>query len=694
MAMDVRSGAAIEERIGELLRRLTLAEKLSLVGGSGSWHTTAVPRLGIPAIKMTDGPLGARGAGFGGATSACFPSGSALGASWDPDLVREVGAALGQEARSKGARVLLAPTVNIHRHPLAGRNFECFSEDPFLSSRMAAAYIQGVQSQGVAATVKHFVCNDSEYQRMTISSDVGERALREIYLPPFEAAVREAGAWALMSAYNRINGTYAAENGPLLLDLLKGEWEFDGLVMSDWWGTRSTAASANGGLDLEMPGPPRYFGEALRAAVEASEVAETTIDDKVLRLLRLMARTGALDDPAEPDERSIDDPDHRVLIRRAARDSMVLLQNEGGVLPLDADGSGLLAVIGPNADVLSVLGGGSARVEPHHVVSVLDGIAARAGAEMEVRFEPGCRIHRRTPAFERGLSIDGDAGPVPGVLVEFFKGLEFEGEPIHSYRGRRLQFSWTGDFAPGVIDGPFSMRARATFVPEESGPYRLTLTSAGLSRLRLDGAVVVDNWTAQTKGSSFYGRGSSEVEATVELVAGAAHAIVLEFQTTTREMVQGAIAGCQPPAPADQLERAVALAARADTAVVVVGLNADWETEGADRVSMDLPGDQDELIRRVAAVNPRTIVLVNAGSAVTMPWANEVAAILQIWYPGQEGGDAVADVLFGEADPGGRLPDTFPVRVEDNPADLTYPGEAGAVAYGEGVFAGYRGRSE
>jgi beta-glucosidase len=325
------------------------------------------------------------------------------------------------------------------------------------------------------------------------------------------------------------------------------------------------------------------------------------------------------------------------------------------------------------------------------VVSVLEGIAARGGEEMEVRFEPGCRIHRGTPAFARGLSVEDGDGPASGAMVEFFSGEEFAGEPVHTYRARRLQFSWTGNFAPGVIDGPFSMRARATFVPEESGPHRLTLTSAGLSRLLLDGAVVVDNWTAQTRGSSFYGLGSSEVEATVELAAGEPHEVLLEFRSTTRGSVQGVIAGCLPPEPADQIDRAVALAARANAAVVVVGLNAGWETEGSDRVSMDLPGDQDELIRRVAAVNGRTIVVVNAGSPVTMPWADDVAAILQLWYPGQEGGDALADVLFGDAEPGGRLPDSFPVRVEDNPADLTYPGEAGAVSYGEGVFAGYRG---
>ncbi len=682
----------IEARIAELLGLLTLDEKVALAAGSDAWHTTAIQRLGIPAIKVTDGPNGARGASFGGTTSACFPCGTALGATWDPELVREVGAALGQEARTKRARVLLAPTLNIHRHPLAGRNFECPSEDPYLSARIAVAYVSGVQSQGVAATVKHFVCNDSEHERMTISSEVSERALREIYLPPFEAAAREGGAWAAMSGYNRINGTYACDHAELLLGLLKGEWGFDGLVMSDWWGTKSTAPAANAGLDLEMPGPARYFGERLREAVASGEVEETVVDDKVRRLLRLALRTGALTDPPEGPEESIDDPARRVLIRRAAAASMVLLRNEGSVLPLDPRGSGLLAVIGPNADDLSAQGGGSARVEPPHVVSAFEGLAAAAGPGMEVRFEPGCRIHRRTPTLSRGLSAAGASGPVAGASVEYFNNPDFEGGAVLRQVAPRLQLRWMGDFAPGLITGQFTVRASATFTAAESGAHRLTLASSGLSRLFLDGELLIDNWTEQTPGrSSVMGGGSTEVGAGREFVAGEARSIVVEYQSPVNRGIPGIIVGCLPPASSGLIERAVDLAARAYAVVIVAGSNPEWESEGFDRASMDLPGDQDELIRRVAAANPRTVVVINAGSPVSMPWANDVAAIVQAWYPGQEGGDAIADVLFGGSEPGGRLPTTFPVRVEDSPSDLTFPGEAGQVSYGEGIFVGYRG---
>ena len=676
--------------IEALIAQLTLEEKVLLCAGADTWRTAAIPRLGIPAIKVTDGPNGARGAGFTGTTSACFPCGTALGATWDPELVREVGAALGEEARSKGARVLLAPTLNIHRHPLAGRNFECPSEDPSLAAAYAKAYVEGVQSRGVAATAKHFVCNDQEYQRMTISAEVGERALREIYLPPFEAAVREAGAWALMTAYNRINGIYASEHAALLRGLLEGEWGFDGLVMSDWGGTHSAAEAANAGLDLEMPGPAVWFGERLREAVASGQVAESVLDEKVRRLLRLAVRTGAFDDPEEPPERSVDDPAHRALIRRAARDGMVLLRNDG-VLPLDPTRAGLIAVIGPNGDTLTALGGGSARVEPHHLVQPLDAIRERVAGAAEVRFEPGCRIDRGTPPLGRGLTTAGPAGPVPGATVEYFDNPDFAGEPVLTHTAPRLQLTWLGQFHGGRISGQFSVRARGTFTPEESGVHRFTLTSAGLSRLLLDGELLVDNWTQQTRGTTFFGRGSAEVGASIELRAGEPHELVVEFQSRPRAGIAGVNAGCLPPEPPDLMERAVALAARAETVVVVAGLTAEWESEGFDRASMALPGRQDELIRRVAAAHPRTIVVINAGSPVSMPWAEDVAAVLQAWYPGQEGGDAIADVLFGAVDPGGRLPTSFPYRVEDCTADLTYPGDAGSVVYGEGMFVGYRG---
>ncbi len=678
--------AETETRIEALLGQLTLEEKLSLCAGVDAWHTAAIPRVGIPAIKVTDGPHGARGGTFGENTAASFPCGTAMGATWNPELVFETAAAIGQEARSKQARVQLAPTVNIHRHPMAGRNFECYSEDPFLTSRLAVAFVQGVQSQGVAATVKHFVCNDSEFERMTISSEVGERALREIYLPPFEAAVREAGAWAVMTAYNRINGVYAAEH-PELLSLLKDEWGFDGLVMSDWWGTKSTIPSANAGLDLEMPGPGYHFGKRLAEAVESGEVAESVIDEKVRRLLRLAIRTRAFDEPSGMDEMEDDRPEHRALIRRAATEAMVLLKNDGDLLPLHPERGRLIAVIGPNGDELCGQGGGSSRVEPHHERPFLEALREAVGPGVHVEFEAGCRIQRRTPTL--GAHLMRDDG-LSGVGVEFFDNPDFEGDPVLRRTARRFEFRWLGATRPRGITGKFSLRAKATFTAPAAGVYRFTITSAGLSRLSVDGELILDNWTEQTPGRSFYGQGSAEVGADIGLEAGETRELVLEYQSPARATIPGVVVGCQVPEPPHGLERAVALARRADAVVLVAGLNADWEAEGTDRVSLSLPGDQDELITEVAAANPNTVVVLNAGSPVAMPWVHEVRAVLQLWYPGQEGADALTDVLLGLSEPGGRLPTTFAERVEDHPSNLTYPGEGGQVHYGEELAVGYR----
>lgn len=671
-----------EARIQSLLMQLTLAEKVTMAAGVDAWRTAAVPRLGIPSIKVSDGPNGARGDGISGTTSACFPVGTALGATWNPELLRRVGAAIGDEARTKGAQVLLGPTINIHRHPLAGRNFECYSEDPLLSAELAVAFVEGLQGRGVAATMKHFVCNDSEFERHSISSEVGERALHEIYLAPFEAAIRRARAWAVMTAYNRIDGIYACDHDELINGLLKGAWGFDGLVMSDWWGTKSTVAAANAGLDLEMPGPPIFFGQELLAAVEAGDVGEAVVDDKVRRLLRLALRTGALDGPAGAPETSVDDPAHRQLIREAASDGMVLLTNRDHALPLDPKTLRSLAVIGPNAASLTVLGGGSSRVEPHHLVRPLDGLRAQVGRETVIRHEPGCRIDRVTPTLQHGLE---------DARIEFFDNPSMGGQPVLERPTRRLEHLWMSGSAPVAITGQYSFRATATFRPEMSGMHRFTLTSTGLCRLFFDGRLLVDNWDGWTRGSSYYGRGSAEAGAELSLVAGEQHHLLVEYQSPAVGGISGVTVGCREPEPLDLLDRAVALAAESEIVLLFVGLNADWEREGSDRVSLALPGRQDELIERVAAVNPRTVVIVNAGSAVAMPWADRVAAVLYAWYPGQEAGDAIADVVFGACDPGGRLPTTFPVRLEDNPAHLTYPGEAGRVSYGEGVFVGYRG---
>jgi len=674
---------ASEQRIQALLDLMTFEEKITIIGGADAWRTHAIPRAGVPAIKVTDGPHGARGGTFGEYRAASFPCGTALGATWNPELIRKVGAAIGDEARTKQCHVLLGPTLNIHRHPLAGRNFECYSEDPFLVSAIGVAFIQGVQSRGVAATAKHFVCNDSEFERMSISSEVGERALHEIYLPPFEAAVKDGHAWAAMTAYNRINGTYASEH-PQLISLLKDEWGFDGLLMSDWWGTYSTAC-AEAGLDLEMPGRARFFGRRLQAAIDAGEVSTAVFDDKVRRLLRLAVRTGAIDGPPESEEQSIEQPEHRALMRRVVADSIVLLKNEGSLLPLSLSSGTTIALIGPNADLLCMQGGGSSAVEPHRVTSLAGALRAELGPGVTIEYEPGCDITRRAPALGTGLTTpDGSAG----VAVEFFDNPDLEGEPALRRVVPRFEMRWIANSVP--LAGQFSLRGRATFSAPKSGVYQFSLTSAGLSRFYVDGSLLIDNWTSQEPGTSFYGAGSSDVTTHATFEAGSSHEVVLEFQSPGRAGIPGVNLGCRFPAEANPMDRAVELARRADSVVLVAGLTPEWEAEGRDRGSLSLPGRQDELIRRVLEVNQRTVVVLNAGSPVAMPWEPLAPAILQLWFPGQEGGEGLSDVLLGGSDPGGRLPTTFAHRVEDHPSHLTYPGEAGRVHYGEDVFVGYR----
>ncbi len=672
------------DRIETLLQQLTLDEKIALLGGADAWHTVAIPHLGIPAIKMTDGPNGARGASRTGVpTSACFPVGVALGATWDPDLVRQVGEALAEEVQAKGAHILLAPTVNIHRSPLAGRNFECYSEDPFLTGVLASAYIVGLQSRGVAACIKHFVCNDSEFERHTMSSDVTERPLREIYLRPFEIAVQRARPWALMSSYNRINGVWASENRRLLLEILKGEWGFDGLVISDWYGAYSERVIPNG-LDLEMPGPPRWLNRKhVRAALERGEVSEEQLDDKVRRLLRTIERVGAFEHPELRPEQAVDRPGHRALIRRVGAESIVLLKNEGGLLPLDARRPQTIAVIGANARWPSVMGGGSAEVAPHYVISPLEGIKAKTGPETTVAYALGCHIYRRLPGIEPAWLRLPDSDTA-GVLLDYFANDALQGPPSYSEAIPAPEASWFGDFVPGADAHRFSARFTCDLLPAESGRYRLGLSCVGQARLLMDGATLINAWTDKAPLAW------EERQQVVSLEAGRRYRLELHYRWAAEGNWRGLHLGLLPEAETDPLDEAVALAARADVAIVFAGLTKEWESEGFDRENMDLPGRQNELIARVAAANPRTVVVLNAGSPLTMPWLEGVAAVLQAWYGGQEAGNAIADVLFGDAEPGGRLPTTFPKRLADNPAYINYPGENGHVLYGEGLFVGYR----
>ena len=573
----------MSDKIETLISQMTVEEKISLLAGADAWHTVPVKRLGIPVIKTTDGPMGARGADEPDApTSACFPGGSALGATWNPDLVERVGKALADEIKSKGAHILLAPTVNIHRSPIAGRNFECYSEDPYLTSRMAVAYINGLQSQGVGACIKHFVCNDSEFERQSISSEISERPLREIYLRPFQVAIREAKPWAVMSSYNRINGTYASENDYTLLDILKGEWGFDGIVMSDWYGTYSPNVP-KGGLDLEMPGPARWMGEHARQAVQSGELSQDRLDDKVRRLLRTLEKAGAFEQPDLQPERAIDKPEHHQIAREAAAEAIVLLKNANNILPLDADQVKSIAVIGENAKWASIMGGGSVRVSPHYVVSPLDGIQRRAG-EAQVSYALGCSIHRHPPLFDANWLTHG-------LTLQYFANRELAGDPVQTQVTRKMELVWFGDTLPHVEPNNFSVRLTGTFAAPDSGTYVLNLACMGKGRLFIDGQEVINLWDT----SAAPGGGSKTAE--IELAAGQSHELKIEFAVEPGPRWRNLRLGCMPKPPADSIQAAAALAAKSDVAIVFAGLTHEWESEGFDRPDMELPGDQVETDR-------------------------------------------------------------------------------------------------
>ena len=676
----------------DLLRQLTTEEKVFLLSGGDVWRTRAVERVGLPAIKVTDGPNGARGDSTTGARAVCLPASICLASTFDTDLVRSVGALLGRETERKGAHVLLAPTINIARHPLGGRNFESFGEDPFMTSAMAVAYVEGVQdTDGIGACAKHFVANDVEYRRMTVSSEIDERTLREVYLAPFEAVV-DAGVWSLMASYPRLNGQYCTEHEWLLTDLLRNEWGFDGLVMSDWGATHHPTRPVFAGMDLEMPGPPRALGQALLDAVEAGEVPIEVIDRRARRVIDLAARAGRIGVLDEAPERSIDLPEDRALAREVARRGVVLLRNEPvGVvplLPLDATsdaGVGRVAVVGPNADPGVIQGGGSANLAAHHLTSPASGLA---GAFGDITVHPGCRGERYLPLVPASAWIGaGDDRP---VALEVFAADDLSGEPAMVRSASGIGAMVMGGVAGLPDPNYFSNRWSGTLEIDQGGRHQFSVFAVGPCRVLIDGDVLVDNWTAPIPGDGFFQMASTEVVEAIDLEAGSV-SVVVEWTCDPEAILAGLRFGWLPPVDDDQLMAdAIDAAAAADTAIVVVGLDADWETEGHDRPIFGLPGRQNELVRKVAAANPRTIVVVNAGGPVDLPWFDEVPAVVMGWYGGQEFGGALADVVTGVVDASGRLPVTFPRRLLDAPTALDVPGDSGELHYREGLFVGHR----
>ncbi|WP_405139204.1 glycoside hydrolase family 3 C-terminal domain-containing protein [Sphaerisporangium sp. NBC_01403] len=660
----------IEELIGEL----DLPSKVRLLSGAGMWSLPAMPEIGLRRLVMSDGPIGVRGEQWSSSDpSIALPSPTALAATWDVELVRRAGRLLAQEARRKGVHVLLAPTINIHRSPLAGRHFECLSEDPLLTGEIGAAYVEGVQEGGVATTPKHFVANDFETERFTVNVVAGERALREIYLAPFERVV-QAGAWGVMAAYNSTNGTTMTEHGALLRGVLKGEWGFDGFVVSDWTATRSTEAAALGGLDVAMPGPYGPWGDRLVEAVRQGRVPESVVDDKVRRVLRLAERVGALGD-APP--RALPGPaDGRALAREVAARSFTLLRNEGGLLPLRGVRS--VALIGSAAAEARIMGGGSAQVFPDEIVSPLRGLRRREGVDV-----------RHALGNEPRVRLAPLAAPARALF------LSADGETLAEHPLRTAEARWIGELPPGVDASRMAaVELRTAFTPEVCGPHQFSISGAGVFTLAVDGHTVLDETILPPDGDPVSGfLAPPERRIVVELEAGAPVELAVHHATSMLNgmgFIAFALGHADPCADDETLiAEAAGIAAGADVAVVVAATTTEVESEGFDRTSLALPGRQDELISRVAAANPRTIVVVNAGSPVEMPWLDQVAAVLLTWFPGQEAGDALADVLFGDAEPGGRLPTTWPARTEDVPVlDVTPVG--GEVHYDEGLFVGYR----
>ncbi|WP_406054448.1 glycoside hydrolase family 3 C-terminal domain-containing protein [Streptomyces sp. NBC_01077] len=669
-----------DDTLDLILRKLDLVQKVRLLTGASTWRTVDEPAIELRQIVTSDGPAGVRGEAWDERrTSALLPSASAIGALWDEELTEQLGGLLASEAARQGVDVVLAPTLNLHRTPLGGRHFECFSEDPELTGRTGAALIRGIQAAGVAATAKHYVANDSETGRMHVNVRASERVLREVYLAPFEAAV-DAGVWLVMAGYNSVNGASMTAS-PLLAEPLKGDWGFDGVVVSDWGAVRSTVEPALAALDLAMPGPQGPWEESLVRAVQEGRVPEAAIDEKARRLLRLALRVGALGPHRSPRTPGIASRDTRALLRRAAAAGSVLLRNRE-VLPLDPSGLSTVAVIGVHAASPRVQGGGSAGVFASGVVTPLDGIRARLRGRARVVHVPGPSLGVPPAPLDTGRCSNPRSG-APGVLLRL---LDSEGHELHSeHRLSGLQLE------PPVVPGTHTVEISTVIRPEAAGEWTFGIGGFGRMTLTLDEQTVLDGEfpcttddpaivhvtpPLHTARATISTRQPVRLVARRELIPGAGRATIVAAAPPEREA-------------AAALTEAVEAARDADAVIVVVGTTEHTETEGHDRRDLCLGGHQDELVRSVAKVNPRTVAVVNSGGPVELPWRDEVGAVLLTWFPGQEAGSGLADVLFGVVEPGGRLPTTWAASLPDAPVTRSQPIE-GRLDYEEGLHIGHR----
>ena len=670
--------------IKQLIKDLTLEEKVELLSGFDAWQTNKIDRLGIPSIKMSDGPNGVRGDGNSGKSSACFPCAISIGSSWNLNLIKTLGEELASEAQLKDVDVLLGPTINIHRHPLGGRHFECFSEDPFLTGKIAIEYVKGVQSKNIAACLKHFVGNDTEFERYTVSSNIDEKTLREIYLLPFEMAIKEANAKVVMSAYNKLNNIYCSSHENLLISILKDEWRFDGYVVSDWGAARDTVENAIGGLDLEMPGPAKSWGENLITAVSDKEVSEDLINDKVKRILNVASFCKRFENPIRKPERSNDSKLKRKLLKEAAQEGMVLLKNDG-ILPMKKDIKSI-GIIGPNAEKAQIIGGGSATLVPYHESHPVGSFQNNFSEKTIIKSGKGCHTYRYLPEINKSLTKEN------GFLVEYFNVTDNRNDFISSKVLRGSKFWIFEGFAKDIIgteDRPdIFVKFSCTYVPDISGEHAFEIFAIGKSKLLINNEEIIDNWTDPLPGDAFFAHGSSSKRGASHLEKDKSYQIEIQYKFEGN--FPAIYIGCQPPDKIDLLDEALNIAKEVDEVILLVGTNSDWETEGNDRVDFNLPGEQNTLIEKVLEINPNAIIVLNTGSPVDMPWVNKAKSILQSWYAGQEYGDALFEILTGLVNPSGKLPTTFPNRIKDTPAYSCYPGENLQMSYDEKLLIGYK----
>lgn len=682
--------------VEEVMKKLTLSEKVDLLSGIDMWHTKALPQHGIPSVRTSDGPNGVRGTKFfNGVKAACFPCGTGLGATFNTELLEEAGKLMADEAKAKGAHVILGPTINMQRSPLGGRGFESIGEDPFLAGLGAAALVRGIQSKGILATIKHFVCNDHEHKRNAVQAMITERALREIYALPFQLVVKDSQPAAFMTGYNGVNGTYCSENDKLLDKMLRGEWGWEGLVMSDWWGTYSTTEAAIAGLDLEMPGPTRFRGDALKFNVQTDKVREHIIDDRVRTLLEFVKRSYESGVGENAPEKTLDTPETAALLRKIGNEGIVLLQNEKNLLPLKKDKK--TVVIGPNAKVATYHGGGSASLAAYYAVTPFDGINEKLDKAPE--YTVGQYSHLMLPPL--GFSTKSLSGN-DGMTMKFYN----EAPDVSGRKAfDELEILKTDNFLidyqhPDLKSELFYATLEGTLTPDEDCTYEFGLVVCGSGNLYVDGKLVIENTTKQTLGNAFFGCGTIEEKSHYEVKKGQSYHIRVEFGSTPTSklgdqavlMRGGAVrlGGCKVIDPKAEIKRAAALAKDADQVIICAGLNADWETEGADREHMALPPGMDDLISAVGKSNANTVVVLQSGTPVEMPWIKDVSSVIQAWYGGNETGNTIADVLFGDVNPSGKLSLSFPLRGSDNPAFLNYRTEGGRVLYGEDIYIGYR----